>query len=92
MATAAPDRPVDAAAAQAIAAELAPRLAERAAEHDASEAAGTSATRRGHPLERIYRDARCGALRPATSDVCADWLGVAALGGDPDRDTMVPRW
>ncbi|MFP8904961.1 acyl-CoA dehydrogenase family protein [Streptomyces atacamensis] len=56
------------------------------------EAAGTSATRRGHPLERIYRDARCGALQPATSDVCADWLGVAALGGDPDHDTPVPRW
>lgn len=56
------------------------------------EAAGTSATRRGHPLERIYRDARCGALQPATSDVCADWLGVAALGGDPDRDTAVARW
>ena len=56
------------------------------------EAAGTSATRRGHPLERIFRDARCGALQPATSDVCADWLGVAALGGDPDRDAQVPRW
>jgi alkylation response protein AidB-like acyl-CoA dehydrogenase len=56
------------------------------------EAAGTSATRRGHPLERVYRDARCGALQPATSDVCADWLGVAALGGDPDRDTPVARW
>ena len=24
------------------------------------EAAGTSASRRGHPLERLYRDARCG--------------------------------
>ncbi|MGP3966347.1 acyl-CoA dehydrogenase family protein [Streptomyces sp. 6N223] len=56
------------------------------------EAAGASATRRGHPLERIYRDARCGALQPATSDVCADWLGIAALGGDPDRDGQVPRW
>jgi alkylation response protein AidB-like acyl-CoA dehydrogenase len=56
------------------------------------EAAGTAATRRGHPLERIFRDARCGALQPATSDVCADWLGVAALGGDPDRDTAEPRW
>lgn len=56
------------------------------------EAAGTSATRRGHALERIYRDARCGALQPPTSDVCADWLGVAALDGDPDRDTAVPRW
>lgn len=56
------------------------------------EAAGTSATRRGHPLERLYRDARCGSLHPATSDVCADWLGIAALGGDPDRDGSVPRW
>jgi alkylation response protein AidB-like acyl-CoA dehydrogenase len=56
------------------------------------EAAGTSATRRGHPLERLYRDARCGSLHPATSDVCADWLGVAALGGDPDNDGSAPRW
>lgn len=56
------------------------------------EAAGAAATRRGHPLERIYRDARCGALQPATSDVCADWLGVAALGGDADHDTESPRW
>jgi alkylation response protein AidB-like acyl-CoA dehydrogenase len=56
------------------------------------EAAGTSATRRGHPLERIFRDARCGSLQPATSDVCADWLGIAALGGDPDSGGMAPRW
>jgi alkylation response protein AidB-like acyl-CoA dehydrogenase len=56
------------------------------------EAAGASATRRGHPLERLYRDARCGSLHPATSDVCADWLGIAALGGDPDRDGTTPRW
>ncbi len=56
------------------------------------EAAGTSATRRGNPLERLYRDARCGALHPATSDVCADWLGIAALGGDPDADGSAPRW
>lgn len=56
------------------------------------EAAGTSATRRGNPLERLYRDARCGSLQPATSDVCADWLGVAALGGDPDTDGGTPRW
>lgn len=56
------------------------------------EAAGTSASRRGHPLERLYRDARCGALQPATSDVCADWLGAAAVGADPDADAAVPRW
>ena len=54
------------------------------------EACGASATRRGHPLERLYRDARCGALQPATSDVCADWLGCAVLGLDPDAETA--RW
>jgi alkylation response protein AidB-like acyl-CoA dehydrogenase len=56
------------------------------------EAAGTSASRRGHPLERLFRDARCGSLQPATSDVCADWLGIAALGGDPDAGAVTPRW
>ncbi|MDT5034633.1 MAG: hypothetical protein QOC94_4804 [Actinoplanes sp.] len=56
------------------------------------EAAGTSAMRRGHPLERLYRDARAGSLQPATSDVCADWLGVDAIGGDPDTDGSAPRW
>lgn len=56
------------------------------------EACGASAIRRGNVLERLLRDARCGALQPATSDVCADWLGVAALGLDPDEETAVPRW
>lgn len=56
------------------------------------EAAGTAASRRGHPLERIFRDARCGSLQPATSDVCADWLGLAALGRDPENDAEVQRW
>ncbi len=56
------------------------------------EAAGAAATRRGNTLERLYRDARCGALQPATSDVCADWLGVAALGGDPEADGVAARW
>lgn len=56
------------------------------------EAAGTAATRRGHPLERIFRDARCGSLQPATSDVCADWLGLAALGRDPEHEAAVARW
>ncbi len=56
------------------------------------EAAGAAATRRGHPLERLYRDARCGALQPATSDVCADWLGIAAVGGDPEHQAEVARW
>lgn len=56
------------------------------------EASGTSASRRGHPLERIFRDARCGSLQPATSDVCADWLGMAALGDDPENAAAVARW
>lgn len=55
------------------------------------EACGTGASRRGEPLERLYRDARCGSLQPATSDVCADWLGLAAQGLDSD-DAEVARW
>jgi len=56
------------------------------------EAAGTAATRRGHSLERIFRDARCASLQPATSDVCADWLGAAALDLEPETAGEVPRW
>jgi alkylation response protein AidB-like acyl-CoA dehydrogenase len=56
------------------------------------EACGTAATRRGSALERLYRDARCGSLQPATSDVCADWLGYAVLGRDPDADAELARW
>jgi alkylation response protein AidB-like acyl-CoA dehydrogenase len=56
------------------------------------EACGASATRRGSVLERLFRDARCGSLQPATSDVCADWLGASAIGLDPDLDSDVPRW
>ena len=56
------------------------------------EACGTTATRRGAPLERLFRDARCGSLQPATSDVCADWLGASLVGLDPDLGSDVPRW
>jgi alkylation response protein AidB-like acyl-CoA dehydrogenase len=56
------------------------------------EACGTGATRRGSALERLYRDARCGSLQPATSDVCADWLGYAVLGRDPDAEAAEARW
>jgi alkylation response protein AidB-like acyl-CoA dehydrogenase len=56
------------------------------------EACGAAATRRGSTLERLYRDARCGAVQPATSDVCADWLGYAVLGRDPDGDAEIARW
>ena len=40
------------------------------------------------PLERFYRDARCGGLMPATSDECLLYLGKAAFGNDltkPDQ-------
>ena len=56
------------------------------------EACGTGATRRGGALERLYRDARCGALQPATSDVCSDWLGMSVLGLDPESAADLPRW
>lgn len=56
------------------------------------EAIGASASRRGNALERLYRDARCGALQPATSDVCADYLGLAALGVDPNTAADEARW
>lgn len=56
------------------------------------EACGGSALRRGHPLERLYRDARCGAVQPATSDVCAQWLGATALGVDLDGPNAVQPW
>jgi alkylation response protein AidB-like acyl-CoA dehydrogenase len=56
------------------------------------EACGTGATRRGSVLERLYRDSRCGSLQPATSDVCADWLGASALGLDADNPTQESRW
>lgn len=55
------------------------------------QACGTAASRRGEPLERLFRDARCGPLQPPPTDVCADWLGAAALGVDPD-DSVLPRW
>jgi len=37
------------------------------------------------PLERFYRDSRCGGLMPATSDECLQYVGKAALGYDMNR-------
>ncbi len=48
-----------------------------------TEACGLGALRRGSALERIFRDARSGAIMPPSSDVCADYLGTATLGLDP---------
>jgi alkylation response protein AidB-like acyl-CoA dehydrogenase len=55
-----------------------------------AEACGLGALRRGTALERIVRDARCGAIMPPTSDVCADVLGAAALDLDPFASDVRP--
>ncbi len=56
------------------------------------EACGGSALRKGHPLERLFRDARGGAVQPATSDVSAQWLGATALGVDLEGPSGVQPW
>jgi alkylation response protein AidB-like acyl-CoA dehydrogenase len=45
-----------------------------------AEACGLGALQRGSPLERLFRDARSGALMPPSSDVAGDYLGAIALG------------
>lgn len=57
-----------------------------------SELCGLGALRRGEPLERIFRDARSGAIMPPRSDVCADYLGTTALGLDPQSGMESPPW
>ncbi len=57
-----------------------------------AEACGLGALSRGSPLERILRDARCGAIMPPRSDVCADYLGITALGGDPMTGMEQAPW
>lgn len=57
-----------------------------------TEACGLGALRRGHPLERLFRDARSGAIMPPSSDVCADVIGTAALGLDAYEGTDVRPW
>ncbi len=42
---------------------------------------GASISKR-FPLERYYRDARCGGLMPARSDDCLTYVGRAVLGVD----------
>lgn len=41
---------------------------------------GGSAFRRGHTLERLYRDARSGPFHPLTTDQVYDFLGRSELG------------
>jgi alkylation response protein AidB-like acyl-CoA dehydrogenase len=50
-----------------------------------AEACGAGALRRGSALERIFRDARAGALMPPASDVAGDYLGSSILGVEGER-------
>jgi len=43
---------------------------------------GATGLAKALPLERNYRDARCGGLMPATSDECLEYMGKAAFGTD----------
>lgn len=57
--------------------ELGPSLASHAIR-----LCGASSIAKRLPLERYYRDARCGGLMPASSDDCLSYLGKAAFGAD----------
>ena len=43
---------------------------------------GASSISKHLPLERYYRESRCGALMPAYSDDCLSYLGKAAFGAN----------
>ena len=43
---------------------------------------GASSISKHLPLERFYRESRCGALMPAQSDDCLKYLGKAAFGAN----------
>ncbi len=60
--------------------ELGPSMAS-----EAIRMCGASSIAKRLPLERYYRDARCGGLMPATSDECLSYLGKAAFGADLTR-------
>lgn len=48
---------------------------------------GGQAMLKGFPLERMYRDSRCGALMlPWTSEICIDRLGYGLLYNEGERD------
>jgi len=49
---------------------------------DAIRLCGGSTIAKFMPLERYYRESRCGGLMPATSDECLLYLGKAAFGTD----------
>ena len=60
-----------------IVGEVAPELASAAIRM-----CGGSTISKRMPLERLYRDARCGGLMPAKSDDYVQYVGKAALGRD----------
>jgi alkylation response protein AidB-like acyl-CoA dehydrogenase len=57
--------------------ETAPQMAS-----DAMRICGGNTIRKEYPLERHYRDSRCGGLMGAPSDVCLGYIGKAVLGID----------
>ncbi|HFB67222.1 MAG TPA: acyl-CoA dehydrogenase [Aeromonadales bacterium] len=57
--------------------ESGPKLAS-----DAIRMCGASSISKFFPLERYYRDSRCGALQPAYSDDCLLYLGKTAFGAN----------
>ncbi len=63
-----------------MAGELGPHMASQA-----MRLCGGSTIAKRLPLERFYRDSRCGGLMPATSDECLLFLGKSALGFDMTR-------
>ena len=60
--------------------EFGPQLASQA-----MRMCGGSTIAKRMPLERFYRDSRCGGLMPATSDECLLYVGKSALGFDMTR-------
>jgi alkylation response protein AidB-like acyl-CoA dehydrogenase len=50
-----------------------------------AEACGAGALHRGSPLERIFRDARAGAVMPPSSDLAADVVGSSLLEVEGER-------
>lgn len=57
-----------------------------------TEACGLGALMRGAELERLLRDARCGAVMPPSSDIAANVLGASALGVDPGDGLGARPW
>jgi alkylation response protein AidB-like acyl-CoA dehydrogenase len=57
--------------------ETAPQMAS-----DAMRICGGNTIRKEFPLERYYRDSRCGGLMAVPSDVCLSYIGKAVLGVD----------